>query len=394
MLIISLALSGVFVLVLFRLAGTGEPRHKSMVVGTAFLAIPGGFFFCMSAPLTLIALLVFLATSIGLFSSSSPRVFRNWILRGTALAYLILGGFAINQMRDIPRLRARYPLESMTERLAYETRGGRSIRLDQPLNEQADLRLRNHERQLGMDNTGSFFLIPGGHLPERNLEDLHRSYVHHFVNSPGFGVGRMIRADYRRLDLPYYQVPQAPESLTLPPPAYDDPNREKDYHDPWADGKATTSVGPSRDNLQKFHIDGLFNFSNHGHFGYIRNRNEVAGFRPHRFSAMPTFDRASAWKLDSLELISLLKHAEPVAYVSRELPRMDKLREAPVRPLTEHERAMLDGLRRGEDLQVRSVPDRIRMLGAIRAAEQCQRCHEVERGALLGAFSYKLRVEQ
>ena len=30
------------------------------------------------------------------------------------------------------------------------------------------------------------------------------------------------------------------------------------------------------------------------------------------------------------------------------------------------------------------------MLGAIRAVKQCQECHEVKRGKLLGAFSYEL----
>jgi hypothetical protein len=99
------------------------------------------------------------------------------------------------------------------------------------------------------------------------------------------------------------------------------------------------------------------------------------------------------WEVARLDLVSLFKHAEPVAYVSEELPRMDQLRKAPTRPLDELEKTMLVELQQGEDLQVLLAGDRIRMMGSIRAAKQCRDCHEVQRGELLGAFSYKLRRE-
>ena len=35
----------------------------------------------------------------------------------------------------------------------------------------------------------------------------------------------------------------------------------------------------------------------------------------------------------------------------------------------------------------------LRMLGAIRAANQCVACHAAERGQLLGAFSYTLQLQ-
>jgi hypothetical protein len=37
-----------------------------------------------------------------------------------------------------------------------------------------------------------------------------------------------------------------------------------------------------------------------------------------------------------------------------------------------------------------ATTNRILMVGAIRAAKQCTSCHAVERGDLLGAFSYEL----
>jgi hypothetical protein len=391
MLILSLVLSGIFVAILLSMTGSGEPPQKAKVVGWAFLGIPGGLFLCQSAPLSLNALLVFVVSVGGLFGGCGPQAFRRHIWLATAATYLILGYFSISSMSKINRLRERYPLESMAERLAYEKRDSVFGKLDQPLPEPTALRLGEIEHRL-TDQTPSFHIMFGSAPDARNLEDLHKSYVYHFIDSPGFGVGRMIRSmDYRNLA---YQSWDIEQHITLPPPAYDDPTREKDYRDPFVVGKPVATGLPHRDDLGRLHFDGQLDFVNQGKFGYVRDQTAVAGFKPHQFSKIPALERSVLWKLDTLELISLLKHAEPVAYVSRELPRMDKLREVPVRPLTEHERAMLDGLRRGEDLQVRSISDRLRMLGAIRAAEQCLRCHEVERGTLLGAFSYKLRLEQ
>jgi hypothetical protein len=70
---------------------------------------------------------------------------------------------------------------------------------------------------------------------------------------------------------------------------------------------------------------------------------------------------------------------------------MDELRNAPTRSLDSFESESLRALQAGEDLKVQHEKDAIRMLGSIRAAKQCLQCHEVERGDLLGAFSYKLR---
>jgi hypothetical protein len=78
-------------------------------------------------------------------------------------------------------------------------------------------------------------------------------------------------------------------------------------------------------------------------------------------------------------------------YVSESLPRMDKLRGAPTRPLDGFEAAALEKLRRGEHLLAANAPEGVRMLGAIRSLKQCASCPGGARGDLLGAFSYTLR---
>ncbi len=222
-----------------------------------------------------------------------------------------------------------------------------------------------------------------------SLRALHEDYVSQFVNAPGFGVGRGIRPS------------ETAAKIEDPGPI---PLSEYDYRDKPAADSGVTASGQEEKNgtgsseldegrLGVLHREGLFDFLNPRGFGYIENRDRVAGFQSHRFSTMPKLEAPLRWIVQDLELVSLLKHDDPVAYVSKNFPRMDELREAKTRPLDAFERDALEVLRRGEDLKVQNASREIRMLGSIRAVKQCLQCHEVERGDLLGAFSYRLRPD-
>jgi hypothetical protein len=56
------------------------------------------------------------------------------------------------------------------------------------------------------------------------------------------------------------------------------------------------------------------------------------------------------------------------------------------------EAASLDKLAAGEDIAVTVDEDnsRLRMVSAIRATETCMSCHDVQRGTLLGAFTFQM----
>ena len=221
-----------------------------------------------------------------------------------------------------------------------------------------------------------------------SLKHLHSSSVNQFIDSEGFGVGRMV---YRPRPS-YVEIWYESDAIPLPPPQ----DRPHEYVDPLTLNKPeqarTEAVhvpeAPDALQLLALHDDGLLDFANVAGFGYIQDREHVTGFESHRFTAMPKWSR---WKIQRLELVSLLKHEKPVAYVSDYLPRMDKLRDAPVRPLDEFEAKSLKQLEGGKDLEVEYTSDRIRMLGSIRALKQCVKCHHAERGELLGAFTYKLK---
>jgi hypothetical protein len=222
---------------------------------------------------------------------------------------------------------------------------------------------------------------------------LHESSVADFIESPGFGFARMAEPHRRYIDLPEDEpipLPSPRPPLTGFPEGQEEPLRLPSSLSP-----GQSSPVPEEGALGQFHRFSVRDFVNERGFGYVRDREHVKGFQSHRFSAMPELGKVAGetrrWQVDNLQLISLLKYEEPVAYQSRHLPRMDELRTAETRPLDPFEKQALAALRQGGSLVVRSGKDWLRMLGAVRALRQCLACHEAERGDLLGAFSYTLR---
>jgi hypothetical protein len=212
------------------------------------------------------------------------------------------------------------------------------------------------------------------------LKGLHERTIDDFVNSPGFGVARMpprpsrqVLNEELRKEEPAIPQPGSPLPLDVSP------------------GQLEASPVPGGEGpLRGLHEDSILDFVHLRGFGYVKDRRHVAGFQPHQFSQVP---QAKRWRVRAIDLVSLLLHDPPVAYVSANLPRMDELRQAPTRPLDVFESAGLARLGAGEDLFIHATDKGVRMLGALRATRQCLACHGCERGDLLGAFSYTLQQE-
>jgi hypothetical protein len=153
--------------------------------------------------------------------------------------------------------------------------------------------------------------------------------------------------------------------------------------------------------LTQIHDMGQFSFLDSGSFGYVKSRKEVSGFVPHQFRfdpaefvmrRMPKSELAGMqrWVMRRLELVSLEKFEKPAVYLAEQLPRMQDLKTTPVRDLSAFEAKALKQLQAGEDVVTEATTNRIQMLGSLRASKQCVKCHQAERGELLGAFSYEL----
>jgi hypothetical protein len=295
-------------------------------------------------------------------------------------------------LKGIRHLRESYPVVSLSSRLAYEAppAAGRDLRSTPDpharfgpppkgtpawavLDSQTDLAAHHGERR------------------GRALEEIHASTVEQFVNAPGFGVTRMssigewsVRS-YREPAglLPGTVANESPSThpgvlRALPPPSV---HRE------------SKSADPLEGELWESHHRGLVDFFDSDDFGWVVDRDHVAGFLPHRFSS--NFRSAFAsepakWQLQRLELVSLRRFTQPMVYVTGiKLPQMDKIQNVPTRELNTFEAAALESLAKGEELLYELEGRRVLALGALRAREQCTKCHDVKRGALLGAFSYE-----
>jgi hypothetical protein len=278
----------------------------------------------------------------------------------TGLIYGLATWTALEHHFEYNRLRTLYAYESMEDRLPVPDGTLRTT----PLPAAANLHLSELEADA---------LEGSAHSRTRLLGELHEDVVGLFVNSSGFGEARLRRPSDAELSVgdvpPVAQpVPRASPASTPEPP---------------------TPAPTAESRLTRLHFESTLDFANLAETGYFKDRRHVAGFRPHRFSKVPGASLKVG--VETVDLISLLRHDGPVAYVSADLPRMDELRDASTRPLDRFEAGALKQLRQGEDLLVEEADTRLRMLGSIRSVKQCVQCHGGARGDLLGAFAYTLR---
>ena len=309
------------------------------------------------------------------------RLYLPLSLVATLVAYVIVGWPAAEQYQETAKLQQQYPFESMEKRLPVRARAGEPSR---PTNgaklDQFEQAVEDFEekdvRERGERNSDNWQNV----VPRSDqLRALHEHAVDRFVDSPGFGQGRMTR---RRTDTKVLED-GGHGSPPVPQPDYASP-----FVHPPLELSAELPDTHTR-TLRELHDTGVLDFVNPTGFGYVKDRGRVAGFQAHGMSKVPA--AGWRWSVARLDLVGVVVHDKPVVYLSPNLPRMDELRDAPTRPLDAFETAGLDALRKGEDLYARGTDTAARMLGAVRAAKQCTTCHACERGELLGAFAYGLR---
>jgi hypothetical protein len=353
--------------------------------------------------------LALLIASLGGVAARSWRVTLLPVAAVLAVATLF-GAVSFSRYREFVALLEKNPAVSVANRLAYEIRGSRQAAgqtttplmtdpsggEDTPLPEPIGAEVKRLEDRLYDWNGDDGRWSRRAHALAR-LQSLHRRMVYDFTIAEGFGVGRMFPKGVRREaieipELPGVTVPESSES-----PAGETPSLAAGVPGGPGDADAPAASRPDYDALRAAHEAGVVDFANRTGFGYIASREQVFGFQSHGFRNLPEIggekNAPPRWHIARLELVSLLKHETPVAYVSLKLPRMDELAAAATRPLDQFERDALQELRDGKELVVAEDGHHLRMLGSLRAAKQCTECHSVARGALLGAFTYWLRKD-
>lgn len=358
MLYASLICSGIILLAAFLAARYAKnPVGVTLVCAAAVAFLPSCVFLAFPAVWYQSAILcggTALVATLGYPRRAIPPI----AVASFLIAYAILSVSIVEKQRGQERLRAEYPFESIEDRLP------RSV----PPSGPGD-RDRLDRLELAIEKDAS------GYRRQRQLAFLHAETTNRFVDAAGFGVGRMVRVE--------------PSERTLAGEPRDDAPPQADYLHPQLAEPAPGFARPDPVALGRLHDDGFLDFVNSAGFGYVKDRRHVAGFQSHGFSKVP--GPADKWAVARLELVGLLRHDEPVVYVSSKLPRMDELKDSPTRPLDAFESESLAKLRGGADLYVGLGSESSRFVGAVRSTKQCVECHGGERGALLGAFSYRLR---
>jgi len=331
-----------------------------------------------------------------------------------------------------PQLRAEYPVVNLRERLDYE----HPVSPEEfPRSQQ----LYSNEDRVELPEAieEKLSIVNGLATSESNrgrgemLQLLHESTAGEFVEANGFGVGRF-QYPFDASRLPLESAERMPLDCERPifPAAPQLPATEPLNSD--VDGEVPSS--PSLWGLSYLHLQESGNFLLEPRLGYAATLDETRGFQPHAFTRQPAVvdgkvdpkrpqdpfrryringDLSEAvrlheppppsfadvrtsrnWYLRNLQLVSLLKHNEPRAYITENLPNMEELSSdtVPTRTLDEFEQAALARLQQDEDIVIddTSAPNSIRMFGSLRADIHCLSCHSGDRGRLLGAFTYTL----
>ena len=335
---------------------------------------------------------------------------------GLAVSVLVFGLCllpGIAELNQRKKLRVQFPIQSVSERLQYELeRSAAAVNAASLPPPNADQQPAETRLSKVRDSNSALLAKPvadrlaqregsfseGRYFRRYELNKLHDLNVDEFVIARGFGVLRMRTVREADLKQPHQGAEPVPVFPTLDGESFeviDDRTVRRESPPAAETAVAPVVASPTSTALIDAHDKGQLEFINSDTVGYVAERQKVAGFESHAFrQTRPTVsseDDQIQWEIVRLELISLLRFAEPRVYVAKELPQMERLKSFPTRPLDDFENGSLQKLQREEDVVASEEGGRVLMLGSLRAGKHCLDCHSVKRGELLGAFSYELR---
>lgn len=312
------------------------------------------FFVCLWASVCLVSILY-------AFRSRWPLL--NHLRAGGILAsismFLTVGVYLFSmsqwpsfELRRLQEMRAEHPIVDVSKRTSLLQRP--KVRRQNLSNEAIELQ---NQLRLHFDENAN----RGWKSLKSQLRLVHDSQFERFVRSPGFGGLRM---NPRIIRYAAAERLSAGEQL---PPAAAHVFAYRDFFHP-------SSLGSATENPQHY-----------------------TGFKPHSiFNAPTSVQWSGQYALENLELIGMLLHEKPVVYETDGLPNMETITAGliPSRELTHFEAESLGKLQNGESLVIENEGEQLRMVGALRAIDQCSDCHQSNPGDLLGAFSYEFRLAQ
>jgi hypothetical protein len=197
---------------------------------------------------------------------------------------------------------------------------------------------------------------PAGEVPTKaevaGLTHLHRHAVKLFIDRNGFG--------FSRIDPPLTDVLGPPKSQADLPA------------DRQPVGESPAAIRKTKDGKD-------------AHFSFAKAVGTAAYIPP------PAANKV--WVVKDVQLIGLVKHADPVVYLGGSAEMIKGKTEVKTRRPDPFEAKSLEVIRGGGDLvQAEKQGGTLQAVSGIYAGRQCAKCHE-RPGEMLGAFSYRLAVE-
>jgi hypothetical protein len=317
-----------------------------------------------------VAFFVSVAATIGWAQNTTRWRFYCQCFAITAVCFAAASLYGIYEVRR-GEVRRLLPEDSLADRLGYKEEFSIYQRKTAaPLSPESEQAIESLESQIDGD--------PDAREIIEIIRRYHRTKVEEFINTSGFGVARRLGAR------PTLDFKRRRERIPLnvePVPTAEIPQKSV----------ANFKVKPGKNRLFDLHLASVVDFSNAMGLG-LRENDRILAFQEHGFRKSPVAvqHEEESYRVSRLDLVSLLKHNRPLAYVSEMLPNMEELKDAPTRELDYLEARGISDLREGKELVLLEEPGRLRFVGAIRAGRQCLECHSVQRGELLGAFSYQM----
>jgi hypothetical protein len=265
------------------------------------------------------------------------------------------------KLQQLNAFRKQYPETSLESRLEFERYRFGKV---------GDTKALSHNMQVSL-RLNAFEARDEEPWRVAALSRLHSKYYEHFIAAEGFGPAHMAGV-YTPTKYFAFERQQRPLPIAL-----------GDEIESETDG-------------EELHDKILNDFFKKSGFGKVVSSKRAIGFEPHGPTDLKreigtTKEDAATWQLTRLELVSLLRHAEPRVYVAETIPLMNELEDIPHRALNEFEVGALLQLETERDTVIEETPGGAVMLGAVRAGNDCLQCHNGPRGKLLGAFSYEFR---
>lgn len=281
------------------------------------------------------------------------------------------------ELRRLMELRAEYPIIDLTSRKA---------RLKGLSESPVNLGKEGHEMQSRLQ-----VVYGNGSAPSmmHSLKRVHDTQFERFVRSPGFG---HVRLNPRLI--PYWVKPtfeMASNTKTDRVSGYD-----YDYSTTFRPLAAEPTEAREKLSPTDVHLWTYFDFLHPTTFGEALDQGTYVANRPHGVSYPSSLLlNSERFSLEKLELMGLLLHESPVVYETDGMPDMESIAKGEIatRALNSFEADSLGKLRNGESLVIENGGEKLLMVGAVRAIDQCSECHQSNPGDLLGAFSYEFRLD-